>query len=146
MDKLLEKGSSIGSVHSVAAVVPMMRMFKDVQPLKEVSVNAVDAGDAEGETGEKQGHLGCDSSHLTEEQQKKVRDVLLEVKDMFSKSDDDIGDIPDFHMKINVTDEVPVKEAYRRIPRNLYSEVKDYVDDLVTNGWVRESFHRMQAR
>ena len=59
---------------------------------------------------------------------------------MFSRSESDIGEIPDFHMKINLADTVPVKEAYRRIPRNLYAEMKNYINDLATNGWIRESF------
>ena len=43
-------------------------------------------------------------------------------------------------MKINLFDNTPVKEAYRRIPRNLYIELRNYVDDLLSNGWIRESF------
>ena len=35
-DKVLHKGSSIGSIHSVAAVVPMVGMF-DVEKPKDVS-------------------------------------------------------------------------------------------------------------
>ena len=30
--------------------------------------------------------------------------------------------------------------AYRRIPPHLYNEVRNYISDLVTNGWIRESF------
>ena len=137
-DRVLPKGTVVGSVHSVAAVVPMVRMT-DVQKPVEVSVNIVEdsADSSEIQDGEE---VECDLSHLTEEQQKQVKEVLWEVRDMFSTSDMDIGDIPDFQMKINVTDDVPVREAYRRIPRNLYSEVKNFVDDLVANGWVRESF------
>ena len=68
-----------------------------------------------------------------------MRDMLAEVKEVFSQSDSDIGDIPDFNMEINLTDNIPVKEAYRKIPRHMYAEVKNYIDDLVSNGWVRES-------
>ena len=32
-----------------------------------------------------------------------------------------------------------MKEPYRWIPRNLYTEVRDYINDLLTNGWIRES-------
>ena len=58
----------------------------------------------------------------------------------FFKSETDIGNIKDFLMKINLTDDKPVKEPYCRIPRHLYDEVKHYIEDLITNGWVRESF------
>ena len=43
-------------------------------------------------------------------------------------------------MKINLKDDLPVKEACRYIPKNLYNEVKSYINDLLINGWVRESF------
>ena len=59
---------------------------------------------------------------------------------MFSKTDSDIGDIKDFQMKIHLSDDVPVKEAYCHLPRNLYCEVWNYVNDLLMNGWICESF------
>ena len=37
--------------------------------------------------------------------------VLQDVKDVFSKSEADIGDIPDFKMSINLVDQVPVTAA-----------------------------------
>ena len=49
--------------------------------------------------------------------------VLYEMKDVFSKDEGDIGDIKDFQMPINVTDEIPVTAAYRRIPPPLYSRL-----------------------
>ena len=43
-------------------------------------------------------------------------------------------------MKINLKDDIPVKETYCHTPRNLYDEVKTYINDLLVNGWVWESF------
>ena len=43
-------------------------------------------------------------------------------------------------MKINLEDNIPVREAYRKIPRNLYAEGRDYINDLVTNGWIQASY------
>ncbi len=80
-----------------------------------------------------------DVSHLNEDQQKMIKDMLKEVKDVFSSSDMDIGNIKDFEMKINLTDNIPIKEPYRKVPRHMYSEVKNFIDDMVTNGWVQES-------
>ena len=40
----------------------------------------------------------------------------------------------------NLTDNVPVNEQYRRIPRQLYEEVRNYIDDHITNQWVRKSY------
>ena len=49
-------------------------------------------------------------------------------------------DIKDFQMTINLLDEIPVKEAYRHLPRKLYDEVRNYVNDFQINGWIRQSF------
>ena len=81
-----------------------------------------------------------DLLHLDDKQRGLVKSMLREECDVFSKSDRDIGDMKDFEMKINLKDDIPVKEAYRHIPRNLYDEVKHYINDLLVNGWVRESF------
>ena len=43
-------------------------------------------------------------------------------------------------LAINLVDEVPVAEAYRRIPRNLYEEVKTHISTLLANGWIRKSY------
>ena len=142
-DKELGKGTVIGSIHSVSAVIPMVKQFETGARqgsdggMTEVGaeVNKVGVG-ADGETAEVKWNL----SHLDEEKRKLMEEVLLEQKNMFSTSDSDIGDITDFQMDINVTDDVPVTEAYRRIPPHLYKEVRDYIDDLLTNGWIRESF------
>ena len=137
-DKTLPKGTTIGSIHSVAAVTPMTKMMSEMkESAEEISVNAVEEGVSE----DKDDWVpNWDLSHLTEEQKKPVLEVLTEFKDVFSRDESDIGDIPDFEMDINLQDKEPVKEAYRKIPRNLYAEVKNYINDLVQNGWIRESF------
>ena len=149
VDKILKKGEVVGSVHSVAAVTPAMRGI-NVPGRKEAKVNSVNveeqgsvepSGVQEEESGEVDdlSPVKFDLSHLDADQQKIMEEMLEEVKDVFSRSDSDIGDIKDFEMKIQLTDEIPVKEAYRKIPRHMYAEVKNYIDDLLANGWVRES-------
>ena len=68
-----------------------------------------------------------------------MEQVLFEESAVFSKTDGDIGNISDFQMGINLTDDIPVNEAYRHLPRKLYEDVKNYVNDLIINGWVQES-------
>ena len=58
---------------------------------------------------------------------------------VFAKSDDDIGDVKDLEMEINLSDPIPVYVPHRHIPRQLYEEVKNYINDLIVNKWVRES-------
>ena len=133
-DKVLSKGTEIGSIHSVAAVTPMVKMF-EVKDEKEVFVGSVVESEGEGKEADESSPK-WDLSHLTEEQKKPVLGVLNEFKDVFSRDESDIGDIKDFDMEINLEDHVPVKEPYRRIPRNLYDEVKNCVDDFIRNGWI----------
>ena len=43
-------------------------------------------------------------------------------------------------MEIKLTDETPFGEAYRKIPGPLYTEVKNHVNDMLANGWIRQSY------
>ena len=56
----------------------------------------------------------------------------------FSKNDDDIQTIESFELKLNVTDPKPVWKPYRTIPKQLYSEGKQYLEDLNTNNWRKK--------
>lgn len=84
-------------------------------------------------------HPPVDLSHLEEEQQKLVKDMLYEESNVFSHGDDDIGCIPSLQMTINLKDDIPVQRAYASIPKPLYKEVKEYVQDLLARGWVVKS-------
>ena len=142
-DKVLAKGTLLGSVHCVSAVIPMVKQFETGATQggsDEMTEVGAEVNKAEVNAGVETAEANWDLSHLDEEKRKLMEEVLLEQKDMFSTSDCDIGDITDFQMDINVTDDVPVTEAYRRIPPHLYKEVRDYIDDLLTDGWIRESF------
>ena len=65
-----------------------------------------------------------DLKHLEFEGRRIVSEMLDEERETFSQNKNDIGHVKDFKLDLNVTDEVPVAEAYRRIPRQLYDEVK----------------------
>ena len=43
-------------------------------------------------------------------------------------------------MEIELMDKVPVSKPYRQVPTQLHEEVKNYIDDEITNGWVRKSY------
>ena len=140
VDKELHKGRVIGSMHRVSAVIPMMKLFNTEKKENQktanigaVDIGAVDVGDNEEEdAGWNVGDV--DLSHLSEEQQEILREVLLEEKEVFAESEEDIGDISGLQMPIHLVDQVPVSAAYRKVPPHLYKEVKEYIDDLHTNG------------
>ena len=77
--------------------------------------------------------------HLDDEKRKKVEKVLYEYSDVFSKEKTDIGEMKDFFMDIELTDSKPIHVPYRRIPKQMYKTVRDYMDDLIANGWIQTS-------
>lgn len=80
-----------------------------------------------------------DTKDLTEEQRLIVRKMLAEEAESFSKTDDDVGRAEELQEDINLTDLVPVQRKYTAIPRPLYAEVKQYVEDLLNHGWIQKS-------
>lgn len=149
-DRRLDKGALLGSLHTVGAVMPMTSMvnrhkerMKAAETALKATVDTVEVQDVQ-EIPEKEEEgddaaVKWDLSHLDEEKRAMLEEVLVEMKDVFSKDNSDIGDIQDFQMPINLVDNIPVAAPYRRVPPHLYKEVKNYIDDLITNGWVRES-------
>ena len=148
-DIILKKGEVVGEICSVSAVIPMRLQTSGKQgnDEREVSGDKVNVSSADCTTDSNQ-NLNSDEkflpkidlSHLSQEQKVLMEELLIEECEVFSKTESDIGDIKDFEMKINLSDEIPVKEAYRHLPRNLYDEVRNYVNDLLVNGWIQESF------
>ena len=80
-----------------------------------------------------------DTGELTEEQHLLVRKMLLEEAESFSKTDGDVGRAEELQVDINLTDLVPVQRKYTAIPRPLYAEVKQYIEDLLNQGWIQKS-------
>ena len=50
-----------------------------------------------------------------------------------------LGRIDDLKLKINLHDYEPVKRSYTSLPKPLYKEVKEYIEDLLAQGWVQKS-------
>ena len=124
------KGDILGTLHNVSATISVI--YK-----KETNVNKISQG-TELNTSVKWQPI-VDLADLTEEQRKKVHDVLRTQCEVFSKDPSNIGNIPNFQLDINLTDSLPVHESYCSIPRQLYDEVKNHIDDLLTNRWIQKS-------
>ena len=80
----------------------------------------------------KQWNPDIDLSHLTKDQQEAVRKVLRE-------DENDIGNAIDLKLKINLSNDSPVKRSYISIPPPLYKEVKEYLENLLVSGWIQRS-------
>ena len=80
-----------------------------------------------------------DLTHLDESKREIVQKMLREDSASFSRSDDDIGCIESLRMTISLTDTSPVVRSYLSVPKPLYKEMKDYLHDLIAQGWVEKS-------
>ncbi|XP_051793415.1 uncharacterized protein b3gat1b isoform X1 [Acanthochromis polyacanthus] len=80
-----------------------------------------------------------DVTHLSDEQQKIVKKMLREEAGAFARGDDDVGCIRSLEMSITLKDSTPVQKSYASIPKPLYKEVKEYIEDLLARGWIVKS-------
>ena len=128
---VINKGTVMGKVSNVSAaftlpIFPEMKRTK--LDMNEIQID--ESVDSE---------IKLDLSHLDRKEREMVSDMLAEEMSVFSKSKDDIGHIKDFKLKIDLLDNVPVSEAYRKIPKHLYIEVKNHINNLLAHGWIKES-------
>ncbi|KAL1277405.1 hypothetical protein QQF64_024078 [Cirrhinus molitorella] len=75
-------------------------------------------------------HPPVDISHLNEDQQAVVRKMLYEESSAFACDGSEIGCIPSLQMSVNLSDVIPIQHAYSSVPKPLFKEVKDYLQDL----------------
>lgn len=68
-----------------------------------------------------------DLSHLSEDQQQQVKQMLREECGVFAKDDWDTGCIEDLEMVIQLKDNMPVQRTYIVIPKHFYQEVKTHI-------------------
>lgn len=80
-----------------------------------------------------------DLSDLDPDQQIAAETMLKEEYESFSSNEEDIGCIPDLEMDINLNDNQPVQNKYTSIPRPLYPEIKQYIEDLLNHNFITES-------
>ena len=65
--------------------------------------------------------------------------MLFEESLAFARSDNDMGSIPILQMSITLKDDLPVQKSYTSVPKPLYQEVKEYIQDLLAKGWIVKS-------
>lgn len=81
-------------------------------------------------------HPPVDISHLREDEQAVVKEILYEESNAFACDDHDIGCIPGLQMTIALKDDIPVQRSYAAIPQPLSQEVKAYIQDLLARRWI----------
>ena len=132
--KFLKQGTEVGHVVDITAVIYFPVLSEgtdDVANVNEIGVKTTEVENVDW-------FENVDLSHLGDEEKMKVTKILKEYE-VFSKKKNDIGYISDFKMSINLTDNVPVSQPYRQIPKHLYNEVKNHINNLLANGWIKRS-------
>ena len=76
---------------------------------------------------------------LTENEDRKLRNLFHEFKDVFSHTDQDIGYTDRVVHKIKLTDDTPIKQPDRRIPPQVVPTVKKMIKDWLKAGVIEES-------
>lgn len=126
----------IGTLQHVQAVYPATVLEKP-DHCPQVSVSQVNA------QSEQANDISWDPpinlSHLNEPEKEVVQDMLREECSSFSKSDNDIGCVEKLKLSISLKDMDPVARTYLSVPKPLYKEMKDYLHNLIAQGWVKKS-------
>ena len=144
---MVEKGKIVGTVSDVSAAFSLPGFSEPVvessggKVRARVDVNAIltEDGTVLSPKISDEEILKMDLEGLTEDEKNQALKLLLEEKDVFAASKTDIGHIKDFKLELKLTDDAPVSENYRRIPRHLYDQVKDHINNMLAHGYIRES-------
>lgn len=81
----------------------------------------------------------ADLGRLSQEQERIVQGMLKQEIGAFAREDGDIGFARDLELEINVVDDKPVQRAYNSIPKLLYDEVKEHLQEMINRGWISKS-------
>ena len=142
-DILLKGRTTLGTLQLVKSVTPLEVKYRDTKedPTKvhTVSVNS--------QNNTKQASLisgnldlsKFDLSSLTPIQRSSATQMLIEEAETFSNCENDIGSIDDLKLNLTLDDPKPVQKSYNTIPRPLFPEVKQHIEDLLNKGWIKES-------
>lgn len=133
-DITLPRNRILGYVHPIETVLEtdMPNETKTTGKVHGASVTAVDGNLT-------LWHPPVDLSHLNKDQQTVVKQMLYEESASFARDGSEVGCIPSLQMSINLKDDIPVQRAYSSIPKPLFKEVKDYIQDLLAKGWIVKS-------
>ncbi len=134
--------SVIGSIQRITDSYPMQPEEQQVNSVSVDTPPAPTCPTVDQSQGDPHGPLfdpPVNLDHLTNEQQAVVKQMLREESGTFAKNKDDIGYIQNLKMDINLTDDIPEAKTYNAIPRPLYDEVKNHIQDLLNKGFIRKS-------
>ena len=79
------------------------------------------------------------TTELSPDEQMKLKQLLIEYQDIFSKDDSDLGHFKEMKFKIDTGDSQPVKHKMRRTPLGFEKEEEGHLNKMLENGIIRKS-------
>lgn len=137
-DVTLSCKTALGSIEPISRIVET----DELNPTNTSVVQKVDrdeipeAQQDKGGDAVRQWDPPVDVTHLSEKQQKVVKEMLRQESGAFAQDDDDMVCIPSLEMSITLKNSTPIQKSYSSIPKPLYKEVKEYID---ARGWIVKS-------
>ena len=131
---LLKRRTELGRIHMVKSVLPIPNPPDQIctrgekKPYSEATLHQ----------GHKQDEWDppVDLSQLEENEQLIVREVLRQEAGAFGRTDDDVGCVENLELDIQLKDNEPVQKNDISIPKPLYGEGKEYLEDLIKRNWI----------
>ena len=109
---LLKRRTELGRIHMVKSLLPIPVPADQTYIQKEKTAGA--------------------TSHEGQKQDEWVPGA-------FARNDDDVGCVENLELDIRLKDDQPVQKNYISIPKPLYGEVKEYLEDLINRNWICKS-------
>ena len=71
--------------------------------------------------------------------QQEVHDLMVEYQHLFTLNDLELGRTSKVKHEIKLSNPVPFKDRYRRIPQHEFDEVQSHLQDMLKVGAIRKS-------
>ena len=142
-DVTIRKNLTIGHLEDVSSIVPLGVTAKTESNINKQKLSTISVLEIREKSTSENKEKDCDHQQLQRvlekidlsglacDQREQVRAVIKEGSSVFSVDDDDIDNVTSQQMEINLNDKTPVQQNYNSIPRILYGELKNYIEDLL---------------
>ena len=145
-DIVLRNRTVLGRLQLVQSITPVEVKLKD-EPIPTTQETATSAKQAQVTVEQKVQEDDGDNNQFLPEvdlsgltEQRQVASTMLRKEcRSFAKTEEEIGCIKDLELGITLTTNEPVQKNYVSVPRPLYPEVKQYIEDLLNHDFIRES-------
>ena len=136
----MELPIKVSNLSSRTVVIPERAVLCEIQPVDLADFPTTDSVDIDSrDENDFLSKFDMTGIKLNPESEKSFKELLLNWRDIFSQHDLDLGHTKLAKHRIDLIDETPFKQRYRRIPPTMYDEVKNHLQQLLESGVIRKS-------